>query len=638
MHALLTSRKTKVVGFLGTVALTGGLVASAVAGTGAYFSDTKANNHITGTMGSIQIQGHDGSGANNLDSVFTNMLPGQSQSTTLRYSNTGANDEDVWIVFNNPTKLHALNQLGTYGEVHVASNGGEKFASQNLNDGYACGTAGNRRRSGPLRTAQQDQARRRAAAGSHRGLLVLVQAEREVQERPGRAAARPRLRPRGDTGRRPAGRLMRGAKVAARLLLAVVVLTLAAGGVVAAVAHHQGYRAFVVRTGSMTPDLPPGDLLIDAPPTGPYRQGDVITFKVQAAPGLEPVVTHRVYGVHGDKIKTKGDANLTPDPGTRTDADVVGEVVRQIPHAGYLLVFLRQPGGLHGNAHRVGRADVLLVDVLRCLLRRRATPPTRPATRVAGYRLTRRIRRAEAHCNYGDPIETPAFYTSFVGRRSLLADVRSAPGVVPGRHAGRARRGREDPGRPPDQPMWSGVATATDAGWCRSAQLAEPDLLSPAVAEALGLHGADGPWQVDTLADYVAERTALLVLDNCEHLLAAVSDLVQGLRASLPERPVPAHQQTAAQAERRGRHRRTPAQPSRRGDRRPRPRPSPTTRPSTCSWTARSRRRSDFQLTPDNAPVVSALCRDLDGTPAGHRAGGCPDPGTVTAGDPAEPR
>ena len=142
MHALLTSRKTKVVGFLGTVALTGGLVASAVAGTGAYFSDTKANNHITGTMGSIQIQGHDGSGASNLDSVFTNMLPGEAKSSTLRYSNTGANDEDVWIVFNNPTKLHALNQLGTYGEVHVASNGTDRFASKNLNDGYDCGTPG----------------------------------------------------------------------------------------------------------------------------------------------------------------------------------------------------------------------------------------------------------------------------------------------------------------------------------------------------------------------------------------------------------------------------------------------------------------------------------------------------------------
>ena len=64
--------------------------------------------------------------------------------------------------------------------------------------------------------------------------------------------------------------------------------------------------------------------------------------------------------------------------------------------------------------------------------------------------------------------------------------------------------------------------------------LSESDLLIPAVAEALGLYGADGPWQVDALADYLAERTALLVLDNCEQLIAAVSDLVQGLRAACP--------------------------------------------------------------------------------------------------------
>ena len=96
------------------------------------------------------------------------------------------------------------------------------------------------------------------------------------------------------------------------------------------------------------PDFPPGDLLIDAPPTGPYVKGDVITFKVQAAPGMDPVVTHRVHGLENDKITTKGDANHTPDSGTRTRADVVGEVVQQIPNAGYALVFLQQPGGLLG--------------------------------------------------------------------------------------------------------------------------------------------------------------------------------------------------------------------------------------------------------------------------------------------------
>src|SRR6478736_7613961 len=94
MHAVMNSRKTKVAGFLGTVAITGGLLASAVVGTGAYFSDTKANNHITGTMGSIKVEGYDGTGTNDLDAVFTDMLPGQIQSKTLAYSNTGKNAQD----------------------------------------------------------------------------------------------------------------------------------------------------------------------------------------------------------------------------------------------------------------------------------------------------------------------------------------------------------------------------------------------------------------------------------------------------------------------------------------------------------------------------------------------------------------
>ena len=49
---------------------------------------------------------------------------------------------------------------------------------------------------------------------------------------------------------------MRGVKVASRVLLATVVLTLAGGGVAAALAHHQGYRAYAVRTASMAPGPP----------------------------------------------------------------------------------------------------------------------------------------------------------------------------------------------------------------------------------------------------------------------------------------------------------------------------------------------------------------------------------------------
>ena len=66
------------------------------------------------------------------------------------------------------------------------------------------------------------------------------------------------------------------------------------------------------------------------------------------------------------------------------------------------------------------------------------------------------------------------------------------------------------------------------------AELADPDLLCSTVAEAMGLQVTDRTWRVDSLADHIADRTALLVLDNCEHLLAEAGDLVAGLRTTCP--------------------------------------------------------------------------------------------------------
>lgn len=115
----------------------------AVAGsslTGAYFSDTKQGD-VTGTVGSIKITGNGGNGANGLDVQFNNLLPGEVQTKTVNFANTGNNPEDVWVVFNNPDALHALNNLGTYGEVHLSASGTPVFDSANLNDnsGNSCG-------------------------------------------------------------------------------------------------------------------------------------------------------------------------------------------------------------------------------------------------------------------------------------------------------------------------------------------------------------------------------------------------------------------------------------------------------------------------------------------------------------------
>ena len=200
-----------------------------------------------------------------------------------------------------------------------------------------------------------------------------------------------------------------------------------------------------------------------------------------------------------------------------------------------------------------------------------------------------------------------------MGRRALLTDVRehlAASRVVtlvgPG-GVGKTRlalRFVEEAGR-----------TYRDGCWVVPlADLTVPDLLSSTVAEALDLQVTDRPWRVDTLADHIAHRTALLVLDNCEHLLAAVGDLVAGLRATCPNlsflltsrRPlrlsgedvivVPPlslpEQATVAAPEAIAHYEAVDLFVDR----------------ATSS-------RSDFKLTPDNAPAVAALCRELDGVP-----------------------
>jgi signal peptidase len=123
----------------------------------------------------------------------------------------------------------------------------------------------------------------------------------------------------------------------ASVLLVVIVL-----GAVALFVRGDD-QLFAVRTGSMMPAYQPGDLVVDRPASSGYRVGDVITFRSTSGP--DEFITHRVVAVDGKTIHTKGDANSTPDPGTTTESDVVGKVVRHVPNGGFALLYLKQPTG-----------------------------------------------------------------------------------------------------------------------------------------------------------------------------------------------------------------------------------------------------------------------------------------------------
>jgi predicted ATPase/class 3 adenylate cyclase len=70
------------------------------------------------------------------------------------------------------------------------------------------------------------------------------------------------------------------------------------------------------------------------------------------------------------------------------------------------------------------------------------------------------------------------------------------------------------------------------ASFAPLASLADPALVPSAVAQALGVPEQGGRPVVEVLRDYLAEKQFLLILDNCEHLLTAVADLVADVLAA----------------------------------------------------------------------------------------------------------
>ena len=66
------------------------------------------------------------------------------------------------------------------------------------------------------------------------------------------------------------------------------------------------------------------------------------------------------------------------------------------------------------------------------------------------------------------------------------------------------------------------------------ASLRSVEHIAGEVAAQVGMPRSGGQSYVDALTHWLTERDVLLVLDNCEHVVSAVADLVEGLTARLP--------------------------------------------------------------------------------------------------------
>jgi signal peptidase len=109
-----------------------------------------------------------------------------------------------------------------------------------------------------------------------------------------------------------------------------------------------GDHSFTMRSGSMTPTLEVGDVVVTEP-IAPLaaRVGEIVTFRDPEGSGR--LFSHRVQSVQpgGDVVHfvTRGDANTATERWSVPADGTVGRVLYRVPKIGYALVWAATPPG-----------------------------------------------------------------------------------------------------------------------------------------------------------------------------------------------------------------------------------------------------------------------------------------------------
>jgi predicted ATPase/class 3 adenylate cyclase len=224
------------------------------------------------------------------------------------------------------------------------------------------------------------------------------------------------------------------------------------------------------------------------------------------------------------------------------------------------------------------------------------------------------------------PNNLPTQLTSFVGRdrelaeaRQLLARTRLLTLTGPG-GTGKTRLSLH---------VAASVADEFPGGtfFVALAPIRDPELVPATIARAIGISEDPARPTLDVLVADLTGRRVLLVLDNLEHLLDAVTGIAELLRR-LPELSILATSRAALRISGEQEYQvsglPTPVDPARLTPIEVAALPAaPSTEPSALlGWesvrlfVARARAvRPDFDVTPENAAAVAAICARLDGMP-----------------------
>jgi predicted ATPase/class 3 adenylate cyclase/DNA-binding CsgD family transcriptional regulator len=127
----------------------------------------------------------------------------------------------------------------------------------------------------------------------------------------------------------------------------------------------------------------------------------------------------------------------------------------------------------------------------------------------------------------------PAQLSSFIGRMTELSEVRELVGesrlvtLTGAGGAGKTRLGLQ---------VAAGLADAGgDPVWFADlAPVGDPELVAVTLADVLGVRQEPGRPVLDTLVETVGERSLLVLLDNCEHVIGACAKLADALLRGCP--------------------------------------------------------------------------------------------------------
>lgn len=211
------------------------------------------------------------------------------------------------------------------------------------------------------------------------------------------------------------------------------------------------------------------------------------------------------------------------------------------------------------------------------------------------------------------PNNLPTQMTSFVGRTSDLAEVRRMIGysrlvtVTGVGGAGKTRLALQ---------VAADIAGEfSDGAWLvELGALSDPDLIDAAVADALGVAQTTGDSLRSLILEHLADRTLLLLIDNCEHMIGEVAELVSQLLSRSSEvRVVATSRELLGVGGEMAYPMRSLSLPSNRRDN---DGEDPLEHDAIRLFVERAQAaRPDFELAPEQTDTVIEICRRLDGMP-----------------------